>query len=182
MKRYTKIICTLGPVSSDEKIITKMASRGMNVARINFSHQDQQGHRKMIDLVRAVNKKHGFQVSILADLEGYRIRIGRFKKNIILKKNQRFTMSHEPYQGKDHIPFDYAEDIKNIKKGDNIYIDDGKIHLRVQGHIDKQLKVKVIQGGILKERKGVNIPHVPLQSNLLTEKETWRKCLNSWKR
>ena len=171
MKRYTKIICTLGPSSSDEKMIAKMASRGMNVARINFSHRDQQQHQKMIDVVRAVNKKHGYNVSILADLEGYRIRIGRFKKNIVLKRNQQFFMSNEPYLGKDHIPFDYMEDIKNIKKGDNIFVDDGKIHFRVQGHYEKKLKVKVVQDGILKERKGVNIPQVRLQSNLMTEKD-----------
>ena len=171
MKRYTKIICTLGPSSSSESIIAKMALRGMDVARINFSHGDRQQHQKMIDAVRAINRKHGFAVSILIDLEGYRIRIGRFKKNITLERNQRFSMSNEPHQGDDHIPFDYKEDVKAIEKGANIYIDDGKFHLRVIGYSGKKLKVKVIQGGALSERKGVNIPRLKLQSNLMTQKD-----------
>jgi len=171
MKRYTKIICTLGPSSNSESMIEKMALRGMDVARINFSHGDHQQHQKMIDAVRAVNKQHNIEVSILIDLEGYRIRIGRFKKNITLIRNQRFVMSNEPYLGDDHIPFDYKEDMEAIKRGANIYIDDGKIHLRVNGHSGKKLKVKVIQGGILIERKGVNIPGLKLQSNLITKKD-----------
>lgn len=171
MKRYTRIICTLGPASNDESMIAKMALRGMNVARINFSHGNHQQHQKMVDAVRHVNKKHGFNVTLLADLEGFRIRIGRFKKHIVLKRNQVFTMSNEPYQGDDHIPFDYEDGVKTIEKGSNIYIDDGKIHLRAQGHAGKRLRVKVVQEGILKERKGVNIPRLKLQSNIMTAKD-----------
>jgi len=171
MKRYTKIICTLGPSSCDESVIEKMALRGMNVARINFSHGSRQQHQKMIDAVRAVNQRQGFDVSILIDLEGYRIRLGRFKKSISLKRNQRFVMSNGPYQGDDHIPFDYKENVQTIEKGADVYIDDGKIHLRVTGHSGEKLKVKVMQDGVLKERKGVNIPQLKLRSNLMTEKD-----------
>jgi len=171
MKRYTKIICTLGPSSNSESIIEKMALRGMNVARINLSHGDQQQHQKMVDAVKAVNQRRELKVSILIDLEGYRIRIGRFKKNIPLKRSQSFVMSNETYQGDEHIPFDYDDDVKNIEKGADVYIDDGRIQLRVLGHSGKKLKVKVIQGGDLKERKGVNIPRLKLQSNLMTEKD-----------
>jgi len=171
MKRYTKIICTLGPSSNDEAMIEKMALRGMNVARINLSHGSSQQHQKMIDAVRSVNQRCGFAIGILIDLEGYRIRIGYFKKGIALKRNQRFVMSNEPHQGEDHIPFDYGGDVKTIEKGANIYIDDGKMHLRVYGHSGKKLKIKVIQGGVLKERKGVNIPQLKLKSNLMTEKD-----------
>ena len=171
MTRYTKIICTLGPSSDSESMIEKMALRGMDVARINFSHGNHQQHQKMIDAVRAVNKQRNIAVSILIDLEGHRIRIGRFKKNITLKRNQRLSMSNEPHQGDDHIPFDYQEDIKTIEKGANVYIDDGKIHLRVSGHSGKKLIIKVILGGILSERKGVNIPRLKLQSNVMTKKD-----------
>lgn len=171
MNRHTKIICTLGPASSDEEMITKMAARGMNAARINFSHGDPRQHQKMIDTVRGVNARKGFTVSILVDLEGYRIRIGRFRKNIVLKKNQIFYVSSEPYQEDNHIPFDYTEDIQTIEKGASIFIDDGKIHLRVVGRSGKKLKTKVIQEGVLKERKGVNIPCLKLQSNILTEQD-----------
>lgn len=171
MKRYTKIICTLGPASSEEPMITKMAIRGMDVARINFSHSDHAHHQGMIDQVREINQKHGFKIGVLIDLEGYRIRVGRFKKNIILPKNQIFYMSDDPYQGDNHIPFDYTEDIKTIEQGANVFIDDGKIHLRVIGHSGKKLKVRVIQEGLLKERKGVNIPSLKLQSNIMTPKD-----------
>jgi len=125
----------------------------------------------MIDAVRAVNKKQGFNVTILTDLEGFRIRIGQFKRHIVLKRNQRFYMSNASHQDQDHIPFDFDGDVQNIGKGANIYIDDGKIHLRVQGHSGKKLRVKVMQDGILKERKGVNIPGLKLQSNLMTKKD-----------
>ena len=171
MKRYTKIICTLGPASNDESMIEKMALRGMDVARINFSHGSRQQHQAMMDAVRAVNKQRDIAVSILVDLEGYRIRLGRFKKNIPMKRSQRFVMSNEPYLGDDHIPFDYEGDVKTVEIGANVYVDDGKIHLRVTGHSGKKLKVKVVQEGILKERKGVNIPQLKFHSNLMTKKD-----------
>ena len=171
MKRHTKIICTLGPVSCEEAMVGKMASRGMNVALINFSHGNRQQHQKMIDAVRSINEKQGFSVTLLVDLEGYRIRIGRFKRQIALKRNQKYYVSNEPYQGEDHIPFDYQEDVKTVEQGENIFIDDGTIQLRVIGHSGKKLKVKVIQEGILKERKGVNIPCLKLQSNIMTDKD-----------
>jgi len=171
MSRYTRIICTLGPASMKEKMLVKMAKRGMNLVRINCSHGDYQQHKKMIDLVRSIDKKYGFKINILLDLEGYRIRIGKLKKNVILQRSQIFYLTQEPEQYDNHIPFDYTEDLKDIKKGANVFIDDGKLHLRVMGHSSKSLKVKVIQGGILKERKGVNIPHLKLQSDILTDNE-----------
>lgn len=171
MKRHTKIICTLGPVSSEEAMIGKMASRGMNVARINFSHGNHQQHQKIIDAVRSINAQQGCDITVLVDLEGYRIRIGRFKKQMVLKRNQKYYLSNEPSQGEDHIPFDYQEDVKTVAQGENIFIDDGTIHLRVTGHSGKKLKVKVMQEGILTERKGVNIPCLKLQSNIMTDKD-----------
>jgi pyruvate kinase len=152
-------------------MITKMAMRGMDVARLNFSHSDHAHHQGMVDQARDVNKRHGFNVGVLIDLEGYRIRLGRFKKNIVLEKNQVFYMSNDPYQGENHIPFDYAKDVKTVEGGANVFIDDGKIHLRVIGHSGNRLEVKVIQEGVLKERKGVNIPSLKLQSNIMTPKD-----------
>jgi len=152
-------------------MMAKMASRGMNVARINFSHGDHHQHQMMIDRVRMINDKYNFGVNVLIDLEGFRIRLGRFKKKIMLVKNKDFYLSNELYQGKEHIPFDYDEDVRTIEKGTNIFIDDGKIHLRAVDHDGKRLKVKVIQGGGLTERKGVNIPVLKLQSNIMTAKD-----------
>jgi len=172
MKRFTKIICTLGPVSSSEEMIVKMASRGMNVTRINFSHGSHQEHRQKIDLVRKINEKYNYNIGILQDLAGYRIRIGKFKKAKILNKNDIFYMSNEPFDGTpEHIPFDYEGEIKEIKKGDNMFIEDGNFHLRVMGHSGKRLKLKVIQGGVLKERKGINLPNLKLKANIMTDKD-----------
>ncbi len=169
MNRNTKIICTLGPACSDEAMILKMASRGMNVARINSSHGTQAQHQKMVDLVRSVNHKHNQYVSLLQDLTGYRIRVGNLKNNLTLENNKTVYMSSEAERGQDHIPFDYEENIKTIKKGLDVFIDDGRLHLKVAGYAGKRLKLKVIQGGILKERKGINIPMLKLQSNIMTD-------------
>jgi len=91
-------------------MIAKMASRGMNVARLNFSHGNHRQHQGMIDLVRRVNEKRGFKVSLLQDLEGYRIRLGQFKKSVALKRNQTVYLSCEGEFGDDHIPFDFMGD------------------------------------------------------------------------
>ncbi len=171
MKRYTKIICTLGPASSKEGMIIKMADRGMDVVRINFSHGDHSQHKKMINLVHTVNKKYDHKIQVLQDLEGYRIRIGKFKKAKILKNNQIVYMSNEAVGEDDHIPFDYEDAIKKIEHGANVFIDDGKIYLRVMSNSGKRLKLKVIQGGVLKERKGMNIPKLKLQANIMTKKD-----------
>lgn len=172
-KRFTKIICTLGPASSTEEMLKKMAFRGMNVARINFSHGTHQEHQKSIDLLHKVNKKENLSTQILQDLTGYRLRVGKFKKEKFLNQNDIVYMSSEPFDGSpEHIPFDYEEDIKNIEKGDNMLIEDGNFHLRVMGHSGKRLKLKVLQGGILKERKGINIPNLKLQANIMTDKDS----------
>jgi len=171
MSRYTKIICTLGPASDDEIILKKMAERGMDVSRINFSHGIHKQHQKSIDLVRLVNQRHHFNVKILQDLEGYRIRIGDLKKRIMLNEGAIVYMSHEAGDEPNHIPFDFSGDIKTIKKGDYVFIDDGMLHLRVIGHVGKKLKLKVVQGGLLKEHKGVNIPNLKLDANIMTAQD-----------
>jgi len=169
--RYTRIICTLGPACANEAMLDKMACRGMNVARINFSHGTDEQHQKMIDLVRQVNTKYGHDIAILQDLAGYRIRVGLLKNRKDLKDGSTLYMSNEKECGVDHIPFDYSESIKTIDKGAQLFIDDGKLHLKVVSYTGKKLKLKVIQGGVLKERKGINIPTLKLQSNIMTEQD-----------
>lgn len=171
MNRHCRIICTLGPATTNEAMLIKMASRGMNVTRINSSHGSEQQHQKMIDLVRGMNKKFGYEVSILQDLTGYRIRVGNLKAKKPLETNKIVYMSNEKERGDDHIPFDFTENIRAIKRGFDVFIDDGRLTLKVVGHVGKRLKLKVIQGGILKERKGINIPLMKLQSNIMTEQD-----------
>jgi pyruvate kinase len=107
----------------------------------------------------------------LADLEGYRIRLGEFKGGIHLMKGQTFIMSNEAYFGENHIPFNYDGDAAKIKTGMNIFIDDGKIHLRTVGRKGNRLKVKVLQEGVLTRHKGVNILELKLKSNIMTPKD-----------
>jgi len=171
MNHHTKIVCTLGPASSSEAMILKMAVRGMDVARINFSHGHHLQHQKLIDLVRSVNQKHNYNISILQDLEGYRIRIGHLNKNINLESNKIVYMSNSQDISDDQIPFHFEDDLKGIGKGMDVFIDDGKLHLRVLAVDRKRLKLKVIQGGILKEHKGVNIPGIKLRANIMTKKD-----------
>ncbi len=171
MSRNTQIIATLGPACMDLDMLDKMAERGVNVARINCSHGTEAQHQKMIDLVRANNKKKKHEVGILMDLAGYRIRVGNLKGKKILGNNETVYMSNEKEAGENHIPFDYKEDIKTIKKGSPVFIDDGRLNLKVTGYSGKKLKLKVIQGGPLKERKGINIPLLKLSSNIMTKQD-----------
>ncbi len=171
----TQIICTLGPASSTEDVLKKMATRGANVVRLNFSHGDHKTHQARIDQVRRINKKHGFNVKILGDLAGYRIRLGKLKKNIPIENNQILYLAREEdihkESSKEQIPFDYEDDVRKITKNSDVFIDDGRLTLKVIGHGGKRLKVKVIQGGVLKSRKGVNIPQLKLSSNIMTDQD-----------
>jgi pyruvate kinase len=175
MARYTRIICTLGPASMSEEMLVKMAKRGMDVVRINTSHGDQNQHQKMINLVRSVNKKHKFVIKVLIDLEGYRIRIGHLKEDLKLEAGKTVYMKYSTQNEIDFIPFDYKENIKKIPKGAEVFIDDGDIQLKVLACVSDKLKLKVIVGGVLKNRKGINIPQLKLKSNILTEKD--KKCI-----
>lgn len=169
-----KIIATLGPASSTETILRKMMLKGMDVARLNFSHGTREAHLNCIRLIRKFNKKYRRHIRILGDLEGYRIRIGRLKnsKAVDLKKRQRLCLTQDDIIGEGNlIAFDYKGDLRDIKNGQYIYIDDGRIALAVEGHAKRCLKAKVLIGGMLKEHKGVNIPGVRLRFSGLTEKD-----------
>lgn len=172
-QRHTKIIATIGPASDDVEMLAKMADRGMNVARINFSHGTDQQHQKVVNTIREMNQNYGHNVALLQDLAGYRIRVGTLqKKRKVLIDNQIVFMSNQLEEGDDHIPFDYDDDIKKVQKGAMIFIDDGRLQLRVVSCDGKKLKLKVIQGGILYERKGVNIGRLLMHRNLLTKQDT----------
>ncbi len=170
----TKIICTLGPASSSLSILRKMMLAGMDVARLNFSHGSHSEHHKRIELIRELNRKYTRKIKILQDLEGYRIRIGRFKdrKAFELKKRQKVLLTNKENAGKkDFIPFDYQGSLSDIKIGSYIYIDDGNISLRVKERSRSFLLAEVIIPGIVKENKGVNIPDMDLKFEDFTEKD-----------
>lgn len=171
MLRHTRIIGTIGPACNNEAMIAKMGSRGLNVIRINFSHGTDRQHQEMIDLVRLVNKKYKYDIKLLQDLAGYRIRMGNLKKRRELKNGQTLYMSSEGKENEDLVPFDYVGPLDAIKRGACVFIDDGRLRLRVVAHVGEKLKLKVEQGGILKERKGVNIPMLKLHTNIMTPQD-----------
>jgi pyruvate kinase len=171
MNRHTQIIATIGPACCNEAMLLKMVERGMNVIRINFSHGTEKQHQGMINLIRQVNQRHKKDIKILQDLAGYRIRIGDLKRRRMLLKDQVISMSSKHKETDDTIPFDYMGDLKIIKKGSPVFIDDGRLMLKVIAHTEGKLKMKVVQGGLLKERKGINIPTVKLQSNIMTDQD-----------
>jgi len=168
----TKIIATLGPASKDEKTLKKMILSGLDVVRLNFSHGKYAEHLEKINTVRILNRKLRRSIKIMQDLEGFRIRIGRIKEPFMLHKKEILSLTQDDIIGrKGIVHFDYTGSLKSIKKGNFIYINDGKIVLRVKKVFKKELKTEVITGGLLEEKKGVNIPDVKLNFDSLTQKD-----------
>ncbi len=170
----TKIISTLGPASSTETVIRKMIIAGMDVARLNFSHGNYSTHQNLINLVRKINKKYRRHIRILQDLEGHRIRVGKLKNHTPLKLKKReiiyFTLEH--IVGRDKlIPFDYKGNLKDIRGAEYIYIDDGRLIFKIKKIEKKTIKTEVVNGGYLKENKGINIPGSHLKFEDVTKKD-----------
>jgi len=177
LQRYrlkTKILCTIGPASSSEAVLREMMKAGMDAVRINFSHGNRTAHLDRIRTVRSLNKKYHRRIKILADLEGARIRVGRFSghKPLLLEKNKTvYMVNAQNFTAEGYIPFDYPGEIKDLEPASFIYIDDGRIVLKVKEIERNRIKLKVIAGGELKERKGINIPGAKLRFPSLSEKD-----------
>jgi len=168
----TKIIATLGPSTDSETVLRKMIVAGLDVVRLNFSHGNWNEHLKRVDLVRKLNRKLRRAIKIMQDLEGFRIRIGKLKKPLLLTKRQILYLTQEETVGeKRRVHFDYKGTLKSFKKESLIYIDDGKIILKVKEVGKTHIKTEIVIGGILKERKGINIPGIQLDFSPITLKD-----------
>jgi pyruvate kinase len=170
----TKIIATLGPASNNYTMLRKMTAAGLDVVRLNFSHGSHAQHRESVDLIRRINRKYRRHIRIMQDLEGFRIRVGHFDgdKTRELKTRSTVWLTNEPRSpGPRTIPFDYTGDLRRIRKGQMIYLDDGNLALRTEEASARSLRATVIEGGILKERKGINMPGAPLAFAGMTEKD-----------
>ncbi|MBN2312474.1 MAG: pyruvate kinase [Sedimentisphaerales bacterium] len=170
----TKIVATLGPASSNATVLRKMFTAGLDVVRLNASHGTHQQHLASIELIRRLNKKYRRHIRIMQDLEGFRIRVGRFKgeKTRELKTRTVVWLTRDVTgSGPKSIPFDYQGDLTSIKANQRIYIDDGNLILRVKSTSVNSIKALVVEGGILKERKGINMPDVDLEFEGITEKD-----------
>jgi pyruvate kinase len=151
-----------------------MFTAGLDVVRLNFSHGSHKNHSESVQIVHELNKKYRRHIRIMQDLEGFRIRIGRFKgaNSRELKNRGVVWLSNDPEaSGPKTIPFDYKGDLTRIAPKQLIYIDDGKLILQVKSTSEDSIKAVVVEGGILKERKGINIPGANLSFEGITEKD-----------
>ena len=170
----TKIVATLGPASSSYTVLRKMVTAGLDVVRLNCSHGSHEEHIEKIKLIRRINKKYRRAIKIMLDLEGFRIRVGRFKDSETRELKERSTVwltNEGTADGPRTIPFDYHGDLSRIKPGQMVFIDDGNLALRVKEVGGRSLRAVVLEGGLLKERKGINMPGAALDFNGMTEKD-----------
>ncbi|MFQ5455038.1 MAG: pyruvate kinase [Nitrospirota bacterium] len=171
--RRTKIICTIGPATCSEEMIEKLINRGMDVARINFSHGKREAHAETIDTVRMVSKRLKRPVAIMQDIQGPKIRIGTLKdKEVRLKKGDIVILTSRDIEGtSDAVSTTYKGLVDDIKEGERIFINDGLIQLDALEIKGDDIVCKVVSGGILTDHKGINIPDTEISIPSLTEKD-----------
>lgn len=169
----TKIVCTIGPASSSEEMIRELVLKGMNVARINFSHGDFESHGKVIRRVRKVAEELGRTVAILADLPGPKIRIGKLEKEpIMLHKGNPVTLTVDEFSGNSkRIPVSYKQLPESVVPGSLIYLSDGFIQLRCLEVSGNDVFCEVVIGGQLYSHKGLNLPGAKIFLDPVTEKD-----------
>lgn len=171
--RKAKIVCTIGPASSSRKVISELIKSGMDVARLNFSHGDHETHQQVAALVREESAKQNRIVSILQDLQGIKIRLSDIDGgSMILKTGDEVILRPgKEISNKKNLFITYPALLKDVKTGDMIVIDDGLIKLGVTGRARNALFAKVLEGGVLKSRKGVNLPTSKTTLPAFTEKD-----------
>lgn len=170
----TKIVCTIGPSSESEEVLEQLINEGMSVARLNFSHGSIPEHKIKIDRIKKVREKLKRPVAIMFDTKGPEIRLGNLKDDIepYLNVDDEYVLTTEDITGDEKIAsITYKELPKDIKKGDSILIDDGLIELKVESVAGAEIHTKVVNGGFIKSKKGVNVPNVKLRLPSLTEKD-----------
>ena len=171
--RRAKIVCTLGPSSNTYETIKAMVEAGMNVARLNFSHGSYEDHLKNINLLRKVSEDLDKPIAILQDLQGPKIRVNKFENGKVnLSVGQRFTITIDDIVGnEERVSTTYKAIAQDVKIGDMILLDDGLMKLVVVEKTDRDVITEVIFGGVLKDRKGINLPGVLMTVPALTEKD-----------
>ena len=169
----TKIVCTIGPASRSEKVMTEMLKAGMNVARLNFSHGDHASHKEVIETFRRVRDRLGKPAAIMLDTKGPEVRICTFKEGkILLQAGDTFTLTTEEVEGDaTRVSVTYTDLPSQLSIGDRVLIDDGRLELRVMELTDTDVVCTVVTGGPVSNRKGVNIPGVHLDIPYLSERD-----------
>jgi len=171
--KSTKIVCTIGPKSHDEDTLLQMARAGMDIVRINFSHGNYDFHRETISLARRVAERLDKQIGILIDLQGPKIRTGGLKKDsVILHTGDTITLTTEEKIG-DWLELSVSYELlpQEVVKGERIFLDDGNIELRVIGAGEKTVQCRIVNGGMIRPFRGINLPDTHISTPALTEKD-----------
>ncbi|SPD72169.1 Pyruvate kinase 1 [uncultured Desulfobacterium sp.] len=175
MAGKTKIIATIGPSSSNKAVLKKMILAGMDVARLNLSHGSHNDHQRVIEHIRSLSLEMERPIGILLDLQGPKIRTGTLKdqRPVVLRKNSviNITTRDIPDGTADMVSTTYAGLARDVTKGDRILLDDGLIELKALSVTKDTVRCKIVNGGILKEHKGINLPGVKVSAPSLTEKD-----------
>lgn len=169
----TKIVATLGPATSSKETLRELVKAGVNVFRINFSHSDHDNARDLIRKTRELNEEHKWNIALLADLQGPKLRIGEVEEGAEIKPGDQVTFSNKEVKGTaEKVYMTYQHFPTDVKVGERILVDDGKLMLKVtQTNGIDEVKTEVIQGGPLKSRKGVNLPNTKISLPCLTDKD-----------
>jgi pyruvate kinase len=171
--KKTKIVATLGPATSSKEVLYQLAKEGVNVFRINFSHADYEDVKTRIKLIREINAENDYNVAILGDLQGPKLRVGVMEEGVVLEDGATFKFTTEKCIGtKEKAFMTYQRFPKDVKVGEHILVDDGKLMFEVvSSNKETEVVVKVLVGGPLKSKKGVNLPNTAISLPALTEKD-----------
>lgn len=171
--RKTKIICTIGPACDSEEMLRKMILGGMNVARFNFSHGSLEYFKEKIDIVKKLRKELNIPIAILLDTRGPEIRTMQVENDeVLIKEGSEFVLTTEEILGNEHrVSVTYKNLPANLTRGDTVMLDDGLLELQVTNVTKTDVVCKVIVGGVLKNRRGVNIPGVSIDMPYINEKD-----------
>ena len=171
--KKTKIVATIGPASASQEVLEQMLKAGMNIARINFAHGDPDSHRQTVAAIRRASQRTGRRVAIFGDLPGPKIRIGKLAEEpIFLKSGRQLTLQLDPILGDEHrVCVEFPELIQVVEPGDNIYLNDGYIMLKVKAVRATEVVTEVMVGGELRSHKGLNLPDVDLGICAFTEED-----------
>jgi len=173
-RKKTKIVATLGPATSKKEILKAMLDEGVNVFRVNFSHADYNDVKDRVEMIRALNEEFGYNAAILGDLQGPKLRVGVMQHEVVVNEGDEITfVTGKRFEGtKDRVYMTYDRFPQDAKPGERILLDDGKLIFEVVSTDKKiEVKAKVIQGGPLKSKKGVNLPNTNISQPALTQKD-----------
>jgi pyruvate kinase len=172
--KRTKIVATLGPATSEKSVLKDMLEAGVNVFRVNFSHANYDDVKERIQMIRELNKEFGYAAAILADLQGPKLRVGKMKEEVVVNPGDQiiFATGKEFKGTASRVYMNYEQFPKDVKPGERILLDDGKLMFEiVSTNMENEVVAKVIQGGPLKSRKGVNLPNTKISLPALTTKD-----------